>query len=255
MLSDPRIGFFGSLAVAGLGVLWFIALWLAGDEIWERLGYSQHAITFFSIFLTPTGIAVSFLFRRYARVKADLLAGRDVLARWTIDPKEFEAFSPRADARDDAEKRSALILVLVLLALAFGAFAIYDIEAAPMMLSIGGGVAFLIILAYLWSNRIRRKHLTFRTGEVIVGRRGLLVNDVLHVWGGFFSWLSAASLEDGKHPMLTITYSYLARYGLQYINVLVPVPHDCIALAAEAARELNGGSGGRKVRVNRVVGK
>lgn len=255
MLSDPRIGLVGSLIVAGLGVLWFIALWLAGDEIWEMLGDLQHAITYFSILLTAAGLVVSLLFRNYVRVKTDLLAGRDVLARWSVDPEEFAAFRPRADARDHSEKRSALILVLVLLALAFGAFAIYDIEAAPMMLSIGGGVAFLIILAYLWSNRIRRKHLTFRTGEVIVGRRGLLVNDVLHVWSGFFSWLSAASLEDGKHPMLTITYSYLARYGLQYINVAVPVPHDCIALAAEAARELNGASGGRKVRVNRVVGK
>lgn len=255
MLSDPRIGLVGSLIIAGLGLLWFVALWLAGDEIWERFGYSQHAITFFSIFLTPTGIAVSFLFRRYARVKADLIAGRDVLARWTIDPKEFAAFGLRADARDNAEKRGALFFLLVLLAFVFGAFAIYDIEAAPMMLSFGGGVAFLIVLAYLWSNRIRRKHLTFRTGEVMVGRRGLIVNGVLHVWGGFLSWLSAASLEDGKHPMLTITYGYLARYGVQYVNVLVPVPRDCIALATKAARELNGASVGRKARVGRVEGK
>ena len=255
MLNDPRFGLVGSLIVAGLGGLWFIALGLAGAAIWERLGYSQHAITFFSIFLTPTGIAVSFLFRRYARVKADLIAGRDVLARWSVDPREFAAFGPRADARDHAEKRSALTFILVLLALAFGAFAIYDIEAAPMMLSIGSVVAFLIILAYLWSNRTRRKHLIFRTGEVIIGRRGLLVNGVLHVWGGLLSWLSAASLEDGKPPMLTITYAYLARYGAQYVNVLVPVPGDCIALAAEAARELNGSSGGRKVRVRRVEGK
>lgn len=255
MLSDPRIGLVGSLVAAGLGVLWFIALGLAGDEIWESLGYVQHAITYFAILLTAAGLAVSLLFRAYVRVKADLLAGRDVLARWSVDPKEFAAFGPRADARDHAEKRSALIFILVLLALAFGGFAIFDIEAAPMMLSIGVGVALLVILAYLWSNRIRRKHLTFRTGEVIVGRRGLLVNDVLHVWGVFLSWLSAASLEKGKHPVLTITYGYLARYGPQYINVSVPVPRDCIALATEAARELNGASGGRKARTGRVAGR
>jgi len=30
---------------------------------------------------------------------------------------------------------------------------------------------------------------------IIVGTQGLLLNGVLHVWGGFLSWLSNVSLE------------------------------------------------------------
>jgi hypothetical protein len=238
MLSDPRIGLVASLIVVGFGVLWFAALWLAGDEIWERLGDLQHAITFFSIFAIASGLAVSLLFRRYASVRADLLAGRDVLARWTVDPSEFSEFSPVAEARDRADKRGALTLILGLMVLIFGAFGIYDPEAAPMMFAIGGGFAVIIVLAFLWSNRIRRKHLAFRTGEVIVGRRGLLVNGVLHVWGGFLSWLSGATLEKGPPAILTITYGYLARYGPQYVSVALPVPQDRLPLAAQAADAL-----------------
>lgn len=252
MLSDPRIGFYASLAVAGLGALWFVALCIAGDAIWERLHDLEHVITFVSIIAIAAGLAVSLLFRRYAGVKADLLAGRNVLARWTVDPAEFAKFSPQADARDRAEKTGALIFILVLMALAFGVVSLWDMEAAPMMLSIGGGVAVIIILAFLWSNRIRRIHLTFRTGEVIVGRRGLLVNGVLHAWGGFLSWLSGATLEKGPPAILTVTYGYLARYGPQYVSVSLPVPQDRMALAAEAAEALNHPSSGARPRRTRA---
>jgi hypothetical protein len=171
-----------------------------------------------------------------------------VLARWTVEPKEFAAFSPRAEERDRVEKTGALIFILVLLALAFGAVSLYDLEAAPMMLSIGGGVAIVIVLAFLWGNRIRRIHLTFRTGEVIVGRRGLLVNGVLHAWGGLLSWLSGAALEAGPPAILTVTYGYLARYGPQYVSVPLPVAPDSVAAAEQAAAELNVIAGRRSGR-------
>jgi hypothetical protein len=239
MLSDPRIGLVGSFIVAGFGALWLVALWIAGDELWSSLGYVSHAMTLLSIFAIATGLAVSLLFRRFARVKRDLLAGRNVLARWLVDPKEFAAFSPVAEVRDRAEKRSALIFILVLLALTFGAFSLYDPEAAPMMLSVGAAVAAAIVLAFLWGNRIRRKHLTLRTGEVIVGSEGLIFNGVLHVWGGLLSWLSSAELEKTPHPILTITYGYVARYGVQYVSVPLPVPPESVAAAEQVAVELN----------------
>ena len=240
MKSDPRIGLVVSLAIAAAALLWLIAMGFAGEDIQDALGDLAHVITFLSIFLLITGIAVSFLFRRYWRVRSDLLAGRNVIERWVVDPEAFKAFATVADTRDRADKRGALMLMFFFIVVIFGGFILFDPEVALPMLGVAAALALVLTGAYFWSNRIRRKQLEPTSREVIVGNDGLLVNDVLHVWGVFMSWLAGVELERGARPILTITYAYLARYGPQYVSVPLPVPPGEIARAEEVERRLGG---------------
>jgi hypothetical protein len=224
MQSDPRIGMAISLAVAGAAFLWLLGQWVAGDEIWTALGDATHAITLLSIFLLIAGLTVALLFLRFWQVRADLLANRYVVARWTVEPGQFRAFGEIASARDRAEKRWALLVMLGFIVLIFGAFALFDPEVAPAMLAMGVALALLMAIAFLLGQRVQRRQLRPRSREVIVGTRGVMVNDVLHVWSVPLSWLSDVSADPGPPPTLTITYAYLGRSGPQYVDVMLPLP-------------------------------
>jgi hypothetical protein len=78
-----------------------------------------------------------------------------------------------------------------------------------------------------------------RSGEIIVGTHGLMVNDVLHVWNVPMSWLVNVELELGPPAMMTISYVITGRYGPQHIGVLLPVPSEAIPLAEEVKRRLD----------------
>jgi hypothetical protein len=162
-----------------------------------------------------------------------------VIARWTVDPALFQAFGAAAEARDRAAKRGALYLIFFFIAAIFGVIALIDFEVAPMMLISGAAIALVMIIAFWLSNRVRKRHLQMRSGEIVVGTDGLLVNDVLHVWSVPMSWLCGAALEQGPDAILTITYATAGRYGTQHISVTLPVPPEAMALAEEVRRRLD----------------
>lgn len=235
MLGDPGKAAMISLAFVLAALMWFAALWLADEEIFSSLGYAMHAITLLAIFTLLAATAVTGLFWRFAAVKSELLAGRRVIARWRVDRKAFSGFAPVARDLDRAEKRQALFLVWFFLLAIFGGFALYDRDAAPVLLGVGAATAAAMGLAFLAGQRISARHLEFRSGEVIVGERGLLFNDVLHVWSVPLSWLAGAELgPDG----LAVAYAYFSRMGPQYVTVLLPAPEEAAEAAQRAQRGL-----------------
>jgi hypothetical protein len=242
MQSDPRTGLAVSLLILAATILWLIAQWLASDWLWgalyPRLGYATHAITLLSIFAVVTCPFVALLFYRYAKVKADLLAGRNVIARWAVDPATFKKFSPVAEARDRAEKRGALYLIAIFVVVIFGAVALMDPEVAPLMLVAGVALMTVVTIAFWFGNRIRKSHLQMRSGEIIVGTDGLLVNDVLHVWSVPLSWLADVEMEKGPPPILTITYAFWGRYGPQFVGVMLPIGPGQMELAVSVKERL-----------------
>jgi len=227
-----------SVLIGAGAIVWLLGQWLFAAELWTNLGDATHAVTFLAMFAVVACPFVALLFYRYARVKADLLAGRNVIAQWKVDPASFKSFSAVAEARDRAEKRGALFLIFFFIAIIFGAIAMLDREAAPAMLMAGAGMGAVTAIAFWLSNRVRKSHLELRSGEIIVGTQGLLVNDVLHVWSGFLSWLVDVGLEKGPPRILTITYAFWGRYGPQFVSVMLPVPPDQIDLAVKVKERL-----------------
>ena len=182
----------------------------------------MHAVTLPPIFLLMLSLPIAFLFYQYAAVRADLLAGRDVIARWHVDPKLFSAFGKAEISRDLSEKRSALFLILAMLVLDFGEFVLFDAKAAFGMFAFGGIAVLAILIAFWLGNQTTRKHMQLQSGDIVVRKRGLLVNDVLHVWSSFLSRFSGVALNQGSHPTLAITYFVLGRFGPQQVTVTLP---------------------------------
>jgi hypothetical protein len=237
MRFDPWRGVLASLLIACVSVGWFAALWIDDAAIFRRLGYTMHAATLLAIFAFVAGAAVAGLFLRFHKVRTELLEGRRVLARWSVDAATFKAFVPRALDADRRDKRQALAAVGFFLVLIFGGFALYDVEAAPLMLSMAGAVLALMFVAYWLGQRAMAGQLVYRGGATIIGERGLLFNGVLHVWDAPLSWLSGAHVSrDGR--ALEVDYAFLSRLGVQGVCVLVPVAPEGRAAAETAAARL-----------------
>lgn len=237
MRFDPLRGLSAALLIAGSSLVWFAALWLDDAALFQRLGYAMHAVTLLAIFAAIAGLAVAGLFLRFHHVRRELLEDRRVLARWRVDEATFRRFVPEALDADRADKRQALFAVAFFVAVIFGAFALFDREAAPFMLSMAGAVLVAMLIAYRLGQRAFAAQLVYRGGEAIVGERGLLFNGVLHVWGAPLSWLTGARLSrDGR--VLEVDYAFLSRIGAQGVAILLPIPPEARAEAEKAEEGL-----------------
>lgn len=237
MRFDPCLGMVFSLGLAAASLVWFAALWIDDAALFRLLRYGMHAVTLLSIFALIAGLAVAGLFLRFHHVRAELLSGRRLVGRWRVDAATFAHFAPKALEADRQDKRQALAAVAFFVIAIFGAFALFDREAAPAMLGFAAATLALMAAAYLFGQRVMRRQLEYRGGEAIVGERGLMFNGVLHVWGAPLSWLTGARVSrDGR--ALEVDYAFLSRLGAQGVAVLVPVPPEAQAEAEAAAERL-----------------
>lgn len=236
--SDPRIGYYVSLAIAGVSGFWLLSLFFMA-ETWESVfGYNVHPITFLSIFLLLTGLAVSQLFRGYAKVRRDLEAGENVLARWTVDAQTWRRFAGPAHELESADKRGVLMLLYVFIAVICGGLALALPRDAHIFGWIALGLAAIVTIAFLVGLRVYERQLVFRDGKVVIGRGGLMFNGILHVWDNWLSWLEGAEVVADPAPMLVVVYAYWARYGPQTVVVRIPLPKHDVQIGTAAAEAL-----------------
>ncbi|NLH79867.1 MAG: hypothetical protein GX458_03355 [Phyllobacteriaceae bacterium] len=247
MSSDPRRAFLVALLIAASCLPWFAALAVADDALAERFGMNRHAITFLAGTVALFALVAALVFARLAAVRDELLAGRRVIGRWSVDAATWAAFAPSALADDAADRRTALVVVLFFVVVCFGGFALADPEAAPAMASVGGIVAVAMIAAFAFGRRTQASQWRRRTGEVIVGERGLLRDGVLHVWAVPLSRLIGARMQE--RPLgLVVTYGWWSRAGWQAVSVALPVPRDGLATARATATRLDEIAGGSRHR-------
>lgn len=246
MRTNPEVGLRFSLGVALLAAAWICAQAIASDALFAQLGYAMHAMTLFAIFLLVSGIAVAMLFRHFARVRRDLMEGRDVLARWTIDAATWSRFVKPAQGMERGEKLGLLLTMYGMIVLVCGGLAIAVPDDAHIFGGIALGIAALVTAGFLLGQRVYATQLQYRGGEVVIGTRGLLVNGVLHVWGAWLSWLEGARVREQPPMMLEISYAFWARYGPQSVAVRIPVSASDLERARVAEAGLNAAAGLRQ---------
>jgi hypothetical protein len=239
VVTDPRVGLATSLGIMVAAAAWLLAQFLFDAELAEALGMNRHFVTYLAIVVFVSSLAGALVFAQFHRVRSDLLAGRNVLAAWILDPAMFTEAAKLAEREDYAEKRGALLFILGFTTVIFAAFAIADPEAGPGMLGIGVAFAIIITASFLYGRRVARIQMQFRSGRIIVGRDGLMANDVLHVWAVPLTWLAGAELAEGPPANLGVSYVVLGRFGPLVQTVVLPVPEQALPLARRAALELN----------------
>lgn len=238
MVTDPRLGLAVSLGISVAAAAWLVIQVVFDVELAAALGMSRHFVTYLSVVVLFSMLAAALVFAQFHRVRSDLLAGRNVLAEWSVDPATFNWAAAVAERNDQAEKRRALILILGFTALIFAGFAAFDPEAAPGMLGIGAAFSVVIIMAFLYGKRVNRIQMQFRSDRIVVGRDGLMMNGILHVWAVPLTWLVGAELEERPPATMSVSYAVLGRFGPQVQTITLPVPEQALPLAQRAVRAL-----------------
>lgn len=148
----PGARFVASLVAVVIGG-WFLAFFLADDASFAIFGSNMHAITFLCLSAEVAALVTVAVLSRWARVRRDLLEGRDVVGRWTIDRATFAAAMPGVAEADRRDERRVLLVIWGVLAVIFGAFALWDPSVAVPMPATAVGVAVVTGIAFLPSAR------------------------------------------------------------------------------------------------------
>lgn len=185
------------------------------------------AISFASILIAVTGVAVGVMFLGSASKLDRLLRGEGVLAHWVYTPQLWVEFTGKEYIEEKSEKKG-LFLVIAAFALFFGfLFWILDTEAGFYVFLVMLGLILLCFMAWqlsAWSNL--RQNSRSGAKEVYITKDAVYLNSKFITWTGWFSHFNSATLEQRRGmTILVFRYTiYTGRAGPQPYTTRVPVP-------------------------------
>jgi len=198
------------------------------------------AISALSFIIAITGIIVTVIYARRARLLDRILDGENLLAHWTYSLEEWNQYADKEFQTEKKEKRMLFYMVAGI-ALFFGVlFFLFDREGGLWvlisMLGLIGLIAFVAWFAAWYNYSQNKKYL----GEAYITRDAVYLNRQLHTWRGLGSRLESVVLaEKESRPLLAFTYSAPSRIGRQEYTVRVPVPEGQEKAAEKLAEKLN----------------
>lgn len=181
------------------------------------------ALIFLGIFAAITGVIVSIMFFKRARVVDDAFSDTSFLIHWTYEKDTWDKYAEKEFQFRKSGNRALFMLVGGMCLAAGIIFVIIDPDAGRYVLLVMLGVIVIlgitaILTAVMPYNRNKK-----RVGEVYIFNNGLYINGQTHIWKGFAARLDKV-IHDSRNNLLKFTYSAITRVGRQHYTVLVPIP-------------------------------
>lgn len=198
------------------------------------------AISALSIMVAITGIIVTVIYARRARLLDRILDGENLLAHWTYSRQEWNQYAEKEFQTEKKEKRMLFYMVAGF-ALFFGIlFFIFDREGGLwVLISMLGLIALIAFVAWFaaWYNYSQNKKYL---GEAYITGDAVYLNRQLHTWRGLGARLESVVLaEKESGQLLAFTYSLPTRMGRQEYTVRIPVPTGQEKAAKKLAEKFN----------------
>lgn len=230
-------GVITGIIVTMTGLLAMALPWLANADM-MAWGYGTMVLGFFVL---TAGVTTLLLYRRRQKVLRRMADGREVLARWTYDPKDWERWRRHELKENRAMPVFGAILggIFVVIGLVFF---LTDPDDMGLMLALMAGIGLLIAGVALLSAVLRNRAISRDPGEVIIARGGIWFMGALTDWNNVTSWMDRAEVQQkGKHHLFVVQYRALAgRAGHIHKSILeIPIPKGREEEALAAARKLN----------------
>lgn len=222
------------LSIGAAGILMTLVPILFPNDMFEWGG----VFIFLGIFAALSGILVSLLFFKRARIIDNAFTGNNYLIHWKYDRDTWDKYTEKEyEYRKSVNK--GLLLVIGGMCFIMGIiFWIIDPDAGKhVFLVMLGVIVILAITAVLTAvlTAVVPYHRNKKNvGEVFIFNDGLYINGQTHIWKGFTARLEKVSI-DKKHSLLKFVYSTVTRAGRQNYTVLVPIPPGEMAAAENIA--------------------
>ncbi len=184
------------------------------------------------LFVLLTGLVATLLFWQRVRTMDRLLAGEEILARWAYSEDQGQQQVESEFKRATDQNRTIYLVMVFWFVVIGGAFVGVDYFINGEINWMFAGLFFGIMLfvgAFAWLVPIfwRRRALK-ASREVLISRKGVVLNGAMHSWNGPFESLEGVYFqEDPAEPALVFSIRYLSRTdvsGHSTQTLVVPVP-------------------------------
>jgi hypothetical protein len=227
-------------SVAGTGLKWSLGFLTAGAAIvtfasLAGLGYNAIAVAVLGGFVVLAGVVALAVVGWHAVVIARVLSGRDLLLTWSYEGAAWRRFAEQ-DAAERVQQAKALVVMTALIAAVIVSVFLVVAEdkaaAGVAALVVVGAIALAAGVAWAGVRAVRRRYSAPRI-ELFLGRDGLWLAGMTHVWSGLGARLESAAIVDGENGVsaLEIVYSVIQSSGPRTLffhrrheTVRLPVP-------------------------------
>jgi Flp pilus assembly protein TadB len=233
MSTGERVSWFFSLLGAALVAAPFVS-----EDYQDALGDGAFALMFVGGIMGLTAFIMVFLFRSRNRHRRNLIAGRDLLARWIYTADEWRAFAPGETRRLASDKGMLLKITAGMMLVATVVMVLINRRAAIFVGGVLGGTWLLCWAIVRAQVRRQRKLEQAPPPEIRISAHALLIGDQLHAWSGFGNRLEQCVLHENAPPKIAITYSTPGRHSRPTETVCVPIPAGRAAEAAALVQRL-----------------
>lgn len=201
------------------------------------LGY---AVSFISVFIAISSLIVVYVYRGMTTIYNEIVGGKGVLAHWSYSPELWMEYTKAEYGESISEVKPLFYLTSGLCLIAgIGAY-VWDPEAGIyvlgiMLATIGlMGLAAILTRSHLHHDNLRKP------GDVIISKRGVLLNNRLFYWNYFGARLEKvrARKEKDYSTLIFTTWAPTMTFGQSY-TLRIPIPTGEEEKASEIASILN----------------
>jgi len=199
------------------------------------------AISFVSLFIAITAVAVGAMFLGSAAKLDRILRGQNVLVHWIYLPAFWAEFTGKEYLQEKSEKRG-LFLTVAAFALFFGfLFWILDNDAGFWVFIVMIGLIGLCFGAWQLSSYSTLRHNgAGGVKEVYISKDAVYLNNKFYTWKAPLTRFSAVNLENNRGiAVLAFRYTIYGRTGPHPCTPRVPVPPGQESTAQLAASQIN----------------
>ncbi len=184
------------------------------------------AVLFLSFFLFIVAIIVALMFRGRAKKLKRLITGESLLASWSLDESEKQAYAENTVRFEKQKNRVMFTVTTVLIVLIFGGFILFMEDGKGFMAIVMFAlIAVLAIFAFGMPVYYKSRNLK-GDGQVLIGRKYAYVNGIFHNWDYPLSGLTKVwKLEKPFHG-LGLVYYYTDRTLTNTEELFIPAPRE-----------------------------
>jgi len=199
------------------------------------------AISFVSLFIAITAVAMGAMFLGSAAKLDRILRGQNVLVHWIYLPAFWAEFTGKEYLQEKSEKRG-LFLTVAAFALFFGfLFWILDNDAGFWVFIVMIGLIGLCFGAWQLSSYSTLRHNgAGGVKEVYISKDAVYLNNKFYTWKAPFTLFNGVSIEN-IHGIAVLRFKYTVstRTGPQTYTTRVPIPEGQEEAAHDVLRQIN----------------
>ena len=183
------------------------------------------ALAFICLLLFIMGIIIAIIYMRRAKTLDRILSGKDLLARWSYSPDEWQQYAGEEYKRERSGKQTLFIVIAVIAVVIGLIFVVVDRTEAGLwvLAAMAGLIALIAFVAYFTSWYNYRQNLKY-PGEVLIAPNGAYFSRQLHLWDSLGARLVRVELKEQKQSYIEFVYEAPTRTGMQEYEARVPVP-------------------------------